>query len=138
MTEGERGATADGGGPSARFDRDFWEGRWSEVLREHAAQVAGRPPNAYLTATAGDLAPGRALSHGRSVAARRGRPRRAAVGAVDREGWRQRRCRMSSRRGDLRASSRVRVHVVETTRRARARSCGAYPYAELHCFESHL
>jgi len=48
----------------ARFDREFWDGRWSEVLREHAAQVAERPPNAYLTMTAGELAPGRALDAG--------------------------------------------------------------------------
>jgi SAM-dependent methyltransferase len=49
---------------AARFDREFWDGRWSEVLREHAAQVAQRPPSSYLTATAGDLAPGRALDAG--------------------------------------------------------------------------
>jgi SAM-dependent methyltransferase len=64
MTAGGSGATADGGKPAAPFDRDFWERRWSEVLREHAAQVAGRPPNAYLMATADDLVPGRALDAG--------------------------------------------------------------------------
>jgi SAM-dependent methyltransferase len=63
MTAGERGATAESGEP-VPFDRDFWEGRWSEVLREHAEQVAARPPNASLTATAGHLAPGRALDAG--------------------------------------------------------------------------
>jgi SAM-dependent methyltransferase len=47
-----------------RFDQEFWDGRWSEVLRDHAAQIAERPPSAYLTATAGDLAPGRALDAG--------------------------------------------------------------------------
>ena len=36
----------------------------SEVLRDHAGQIAQRPPSAYLTATAGDLAPGRALDAG--------------------------------------------------------------------------
>ena len=46
------------------LDRDFWDDRWSGVLREHAAQVAQRPPNAYLTATAASLAPGRALDAG--------------------------------------------------------------------------
>jgi SAM-dependent methyltransferase len=46
------------------FDRAFWDERWSEVLREHAAQVAERPPNAYLTATVGGLAPGAALDAG--------------------------------------------------------------------------
>jgi SAM-dependent methyltransferase len=49
-------------GPS--FDRDFWDERWSEVLRDHAAQIAQRPPSAYLTAVAGDLVPGRALDAG--------------------------------------------------------------------------
>ena len=42
--------------PAVPFDRDFWDGRWSEVLREHADQVAQRPPNADLTAVAGGLA----------------------------------------------------------------------------------
>ena len=46
------------------FDRGFWDERWSEVLRERAAQVAERPPNSYLTATVGSLAPGRALDAG--------------------------------------------------------------------------
>jgi len=46
------------------FDRAFWDERWSEVLREHAAQVAERPPNAYLTATVRGLAPGAALDAG--------------------------------------------------------------------------
>ena len=47
-----------------RFDRAFWDERWSEVLREHGAQVAQRPASAYVTATAGDLPPGRALDAG--------------------------------------------------------------------------
>jgi SAM-dependent methyltransferase len=46
------------------LDRDFWDERWSEVLREHGGQIAERPPNANLTATAGSLAPGRALDAG--------------------------------------------------------------------------
>lgn len=50
--------------PVNPFDRDFWDGRWSEVLREHADQIAQRPPNAYLTATAGTLVAGRALDAG--------------------------------------------------------------------------
>jgi len=51
--------------PSAQgLDRGFWDERWSEVLREHAAPVAQRPPNAYLTAPAGSLAPGHALDAG--------------------------------------------------------------------------
>jgi SAM-dependent methyltransferase len=46
------------------FDRDFWDARWSDVLREHAAQIADRPPSAYLTTSAGGLVPGRALDAG--------------------------------------------------------------------------
>lgn len=46
------------------FDRDFWERRWAQVLREHPEAVAGRPPNARLVAEVGDLAPGRALDAG--------------------------------------------------------------------------
>ena len=46
------------------FDRDFWEGRWSEVLRDHADQIAKRPPNAHLTGEAADLRPGLALDAG--------------------------------------------------------------------------
>jgi len=46
------------------FDRAFWVERWSKALREHAGQVAQRPPNTYLTAAAGSLAPGRALDAG--------------------------------------------------------------------------
>lgn len=46
------------------FDRDFWDERWSDALRADAGHVAGRPPSAYLTATAGGLVPGRALDAG--------------------------------------------------------------------------
>jgi SAM-dependent methyltransferase len=46
------------------FDRDFWDERWSEVLREHPEQIAQRPPNAYLTETVDSIAPGRALDAG--------------------------------------------------------------------------
>jgi SAM-dependent methyltransferase len=46
------------------FDRDFWEGRWSEVLRQNPDQVAERPPNVHLTAAAADLRPGSALDAG--------------------------------------------------------------------------
>jgi SAM-dependent methyltransferase len=55
---------ADGEPSAARFDRDFWDGRWSEVLRAHADRVAQRPPNAYLTTVGMSLAPGRALDAG--------------------------------------------------------------------------
>ena len=46
------------------LDRRFWDRRWSEVLRDHAAQIAQRPPSAYLTATVDGLVPGRALDAG--------------------------------------------------------------------------
>jgi len=64
MATGQSDGSADRDASTERFDREFWDGRWSEVLREHAAQIAERPPNAYLTATAGDLASGRALDAG--------------------------------------------------------------------------
>lgn len=46
------------------FDRDSWEQRWAQVLREHPDKVASRPPNAHLLAEVGDLPPGRALDAG--------------------------------------------------------------------------
>lgn len=46
------------------MDRDSWEQRWSQALREHGEKIATMPPNAHLTAAAGDLAPGRALDAG--------------------------------------------------------------------------
>lgn len=46
------------------YDRNFWEERWSRVLREHADQVAHRPPNAHLIAEVGNLRPGFALDAG--------------------------------------------------------------------------
>lgn len=54
----------DPGQSTQRFDRGFWDDRWSQVLGEHAARAAQRPPNAYLTASAGGLTPGRALDAG--------------------------------------------------------------------------
>jgi SAM-dependent methyltransferase len=48
----------------SEYDRDFWEERWSQALREHGDRVAQRPPNAHLTAEVGDLRPGRALDAG--------------------------------------------------------------------------
>ena len=64
METEQSGTQAESEPPAVPFDRDFWDGRWSEVLREHADQVAQRPPNADLTAVAGGLAPGRALDAG--------------------------------------------------------------------------
>jgi Thiopurine S-methyltransferase (TPMT) len=46
------------------YDRNFWEQRWSQALREHGDRVAQRPPNAHLTAEVGELRPGRALDAG--------------------------------------------------------------------------
>jgi SAM-dependent methyltransferase len=45
-------------------DREFWEGRWSQALREHGDKLAGIPPNAWLTEAVGELRPGRALDAG--------------------------------------------------------------------------
>ena len=45
-------------------DRDFWEQRWAQALREHRNGVDRRPPNAHLLAVAEALAPGRALDAG--------------------------------------------------------------------------
>ena len=55
-----------GGRPAgvSTYDRDFWEGRWAQALREHGDQVSQRPPSAHLTAEVGDLRPGRALDAG--------------------------------------------------------------------------
>ncbi len=49
---------------TAAFDRDSWERRWAQALREHADVVATRPPTAYLLAVAGGLRPGAALDAG--------------------------------------------------------------------------
>ena len=46
------------------YDRNFWEERWSQALREHGDRVAQRPPNTHLTAEVADLRPGRALDAG--------------------------------------------------------------------------
>ena len=46
------------------FDRSFWEGRWSQVLREHPDRVGHRPPNARLSAEVRNLHPGLALDAG--------------------------------------------------------------------------
>ena len=49
---------------SETFDRNFWEQRWSQALRENPHAVAQRPPNAHLLAEATDLPPGLALDAG--------------------------------------------------------------------------
>ncbi len=47
-----------------KFDRRFWEERWSAVLRDHPHQVASRPPNEWLTTEVANLPPGFALDAG--------------------------------------------------------------------------
>lgn len=42
------------------YDRDFWEGRWAQALREHPGALAARPPSPYLLDLA-DVPPGGAL-----------------------------------------------------------------------------
>jgi SAM-dependent methyltransferase len=49
---------------SETYDRDSWERRWSQALRERGHAVDQHPPNAYLLAEAADLPPGRALDAG--------------------------------------------------------------------------
>ncbi|WP_328476046.1 methyltransferase domain-containing protein [Actinoplanes sp. NBC_00393] len=49
---------------SETFDRNSWERRWAQALRDHADVVATRPPNAHLLAAANDLPPGLALDAG--------------------------------------------------------------------------
>lgn len=49
---------------SESFDRDGWEQRWQQVLREKPELVASRPPNGLLLAEAGSLEPGLALDAG--------------------------------------------------------------------------
>jgi SAM-dependent methyltransferase len=46
------------------YDRDSWERRWSQALREGAHAVARHPPNAHLLAAVADLPSGRALDAG--------------------------------------------------------------------------
>jgi SAM-dependent methyltransferase len=46
------------------WDRDGWERRWAQALREHPDKVAARPPNAHLLGEVGGLVPGRALDAG--------------------------------------------------------------------------
>jgi SAM-dependent methyltransferase len=46
------------------FDRNSWERRWEQVLREHPDKVSSRPPNEHLLDEIGDLQPGLALDAG--------------------------------------------------------------------------
>ncbi|GEL18157.1 class I SAM-dependent methyltransferase [Pseudonocardia asaccharolytica] len=49
---------------SEEFSKAYWEQRWEQVCRDHAAAVHGRGPNPQLVVEAGDLAPGTALDAG--------------------------------------------------------------------------
>lgn len=46
------------------FDKESWERRWAQVLREHPETVANRPPNALLLAAVEGMTAGRALDAG--------------------------------------------------------------------------
>lgn len=46
------------------FDRESWDRRWAQVLRDHPDAVASRPPSACLVETAEGLTPGLALDAG--------------------------------------------------------------------------
>jgi SAM-dependent methyltransferase len=46
------------------FDRESWERRWAQALRDHPDQVSRRPPNTHLLTWIGNLEPGRALDAG--------------------------------------------------------------------------
>ncbi len=47
-----------------RLDREYWERRWTQVLRDHPGKIAGRRANAHLLTETADLHPGRALDAG--------------------------------------------------------------------------
>ncbi|HET9242330.1 MAG TPA: class I SAM-dependent methyltransferase [Gaiella sp.] len=49
---------------SERLDRDYWERRWAQALREHPGRIADRRPNGHLLRETADLPPGRALDAG--------------------------------------------------------------------------
>ena len=46
------------------FDRNSWERRWAQALRESPEKLVSRLPNAHLLAEVGDLRPGLALDAG--------------------------------------------------------------------------
>jgi SAM-dependent methyltransferase len=46
------------------FDREFWERRWAQALRDHPEKVANRAPNTHLLAETQGLRPGLALDAG--------------------------------------------------------------------------
>ncbi len=50
----------------ATYDRDFWERRWAQALREQPERVAKRPLNAHLVEGIRELTPALALDAGNS------------------------------------------------------------------------
>ena len=50
--------------PGPSFDRDSWERRWEQALREHPDKVSSRAPNQHLLGEIGALRPGRAVDAG--------------------------------------------------------------------------
>lgn len=58
------GACQTGAMSELAFDQRFWEGRWSQVLRDHPDQAALRPPNQWLTTEVVHLEPSFALDAG--------------------------------------------------------------------------
>jgi SAM-dependent methyltransferase len=49
---------------SGTFDRDSWEHRWTQALRDYPDKLAARQPNSHLLAEVADLRPGFALDAG--------------------------------------------------------------------------
>ena len=49
---------------SEKLDKAFWEQRWDQAYRDHAAAVRGMPANPQLVAEAEELTPGTALDAG--------------------------------------------------------------------------
>ncbi len=47
-----------------RFDRAYWERRWTQVVREHPDKIMGRRASSHLVSETADLHPGRALDAG--------------------------------------------------------------------------
>jgi SAM-dependent methyltransferase len=49
---------------AAEFDQEFWDARWSEVLRSQPDRLAQRSPSSYLLSEVDGVQPGRALDAG--------------------------------------------------------------------------
>jgi SAM-dependent methyltransferase len=66
MSAAERGSAVTEGVMTSneRFDRAYWERRWTQVLREDPDKIVGRRASTHLVTEAADLHPGRALDAG--------------------------------------------------------------------------